>query len=256
MLACQISDVPKHRGSEESSAEQSARRGQEVGVLRDRQRQFPCAAPSAGQGRTFYDLTALRLASTAPRPQHISCSAPAVSFGRTQEGPNMEVGWANLNPNRGGSLPSACGRLVGSALVAPSIPRHQPPPPRTNSHHLAPNPATQNQPPPPRTNPHPPSAIGRLALTGRTSSTHKRCRTPAEVFEPAGRLSLLAVAADTDEALQRTSRQKNDNYGCQQKIETKNDKLNVFDRLMRLMSADLGPPFLDGCPGDASLRSR
>lgn len=67
--------------------------GQEVRVLRERQRQFPCMVPSAGQGHTFYDLTALRLGKTEPRPQHISCSAPVVLFGTTQEGPNMEAGW-------------------------------------------------------------------------------------------------------------------------------------------------------------------
>lgn len=77
----------------EASGMGGEQRGQEVGVLRERQRQFPCAVPSAGQGHTFYDLTALRLARTAPPPQHISCSAPAVVFGTTQEGPNVEAGW-------------------------------------------------------------------------------------------------------------------------------------------------------------------
>lgn len=62
-------------------------------MLRERERQFPCTVPSAGQGHTFYDLTALRLGKTAPRPQHISCSAPVVLFGTTQQGPNMEAGW-------------------------------------------------------------------------------------------------------------------------------------------------------------------
>lgn len=62
-------------------------------MLRERQRQFPCMVPSAGQGHTFYDLTALWLGKTVPRPQHISCSAPVVLFGTAQEGPNMEAGW-------------------------------------------------------------------------------------------------------------------------------------------------------------------
>lgn len=67
-------------------------------MLRERERQFPCTVPSAGQGHTFYDLTALRPGKTAPPPQRISCSAPVVLFGTTQEGPNMEAGW---RPNYG-----------------------------------------------------------------------------------------------------------------------------------------------------------
>lgn len=62
-------------------------------MLRERERRFPCAVPSAGQGHTFYDLTALWLGKTAPRPQRISCSAPVVLFGTAHEGPNMEAGW-------------------------------------------------------------------------------------------------------------------------------------------------------------------
>lgn len=91
MLACRIHDVPKQRGWEDG--EQKPQRGQEVRALRQRGRQFPCMVPSAGQGHTFYDLTALRRDKAAPRPQRISGSAPAVLFGMTQEGPNMEAGW-------------------------------------------------------------------------------------------------------------------------------------------------------------------
>lgn len=135
---------------------------------RERERQFPCTVPSAGQGHTFYDLTALRLGETAPRPQHISCSAPVVLFGTTQEGQNMEASWQA----KYGTEPAK--HLRSSSRVSPGRRNASP-------HPTVLTPKRRDQ-----------SAVSWLARTKRKSSTCKCCRKSAATDESARRLILLA----------------------------------------------------------------
>lgn len=143
-------------------------------------------------------------------------------------------------PKTGGSLPSTCGRLVGSALVgATRRPIH---PAETEQFSATTKPERGDR-----------GTQRSFAHPRWRSFTCKGRRASAATAETAVSLMLLAspraaqvhriqicrsVLRRMASQSQETKKEGSSNYLCQQMINANKDKLKVFDRLMSRMSGD------------------